>query len=66
MATDRLLRQAEVQDRTGLGRTTIWRLEKDGRFPARRRLVGSTCAWVESEITEWIHSRPLATGTEAE
>jgi len=26
---------------TGLGRTTIWQLEREGRFPRRRKLAGS-------------------------
>jgi len=29
----------EVQRRTGLSRMTLWRMERDGRFPERVRLV---------------------------
>lgn len=59
--TERILRQSEVLARTGLGRTTLWRLEKRGEFPARRRITGNIVGWIESEVEEWIASRPLAT-----
>lgn len=53
-----LLRQAEVQRRTKLGRTTLWRLERAGDFPRRRQITGTTIGWIESEVEEWISSRP--------
>lgn len=57
---DRILRQSEVLARTGLGRTTLWRLEKRGEFPARRRITGNIVGWPASEVEEWIRSRPVA------
>jgi prophage regulatory protein len=57
---ERLLRTVEVVDRTGLGRTTLWRWEKEGRFPPRRRIGNGTVAWLESEVEEWIQDRPVA------
>jgi len=59
--TERILRQSEVMAITGLGRTTLWRMEKRGEFPARRRITGNIIGWLASEIEEWIRSRPLAT-----
>ena len=56
---ERFLRQHEVIARTGLGRTTVWRKERDGTFPKRRRITGSTVGWLESEIEEWIEGRPV-------
>lgn len=58
--TDRILRQSEVLAITGLGRTTLWRLEKRGEFPARRRITGNIVGWLASEVEEWIRSRPVA------
>jgi prophage regulatory protein len=46
----RILRENEVRSRTGLSRTTRWRLERQGNFPLRRRLSANTIGWVESEI----------------
>lgn len=59
---ERFIRTSEVQRKTGLGRTTIWRLERSGRFPARRSIVGQAVGWIESEVDRWIESRP-AVGT---
>lgn len=55
---DELLRTREVMRMTRLSRTSIWRLERAGRFPRRRALVGPTVAWLRSEVEEWMHSRP--------
>ena len=57
---ERLLRTDEVLKRVGLGRTTVWRMERAGEFPARRRIQGNLVAWRESEVEEWIETRPRA------
>lgn len=54
----RLLRANEVQHRTGLSRTTIWRLERKGEFPSRRRLGPNSVGWLKEEVETWIKSRP--------
>jgi prophage regulatory protein len=56
------VRWPRVHDLTGLSRPTIWRLEKDGQFPRRRRLSGKTVAWIEEEILEWLNSRETGMG----
>lgn len=53
---ERILRRHEVRERTGLSNTTIWRLEKQGKFPKRRKLTPSNngaVGWLESEIARW-------------
>ena len=57
----RLLRIAEVVHATGLSRMTIYRLERAGEFPARRRLGRNSVAWLDDDITAWIDSRPAIT-----
>jgi prophage regulatory protein len=37
---------------------TLWRLEKAGKFPARRRLGMNSVAWLEEDVNTWIASRP--------
>lgn len=65
---DRLVRRREVCERTGLSYTTIWRLEKRGLFPRRRQLnpsatgINAGVAWLESEISQWIHDRIKVAG----
>lgn len=55
-----ILRQPEVCRITQLSRVTIWRLERKGDFPARLRLSSNAIGWRESDILEWIESRPNA------
>lgn len=50
----RLIRLAEVKQRVGLSRASIYKRMSEGRFPKSRSL-GSRCAvWIESEIDNWI------------
>jgi prophage regulatory protein len=53
----KLLRFPAVRERTGLSRTTIWRLERHGDFPRHRRISANTVAWVEDEVVSWIEAR---------
>ena len=53
----RLLRFPAVRERTGLSRSTIWRLERRGEFPRHRRISSNAVAWVEAEVADWIRSR---------
>jgi prophage regulatory protein len=50
----RLLRFVEVRQRTGLSRSTIWRMERSGVFPRRVKVSVNVVAWREDEVTEWI------------
>lgn len=52
-----LHRTKEVQEITGLSRTTIWREEREGRFPARVPLSARNVGWRLSEVEEWIKNR---------
>ncbi|WP_261934956.1 MULTISPECIES: helix-turn-helix transcriptional regulator [Sphingomonadales] len=52
--TDRLLRKPEVTARTGLSVSAVYRLERAGRFPCRRRIGLRSVAWYESDIEEFI------------
>lgn len=54
----RFLCKAEVLDRVGVSNPTIWQWQRDGKFP-RSRELGGRAAWLESEIEEWILSRPV-------
>lgn len=53
----RLLRFPEVRHRTGLSRTTIWRLERRGTFPAHRRISSNAVGWLEADVNTWINTR---------
>jgi len=53
----RLLRFPAIRERTGLSRSTIWRLERRGAFPRHRRISANAVAWIEDEINDWIRER---------
>ena len=53
----RLLPFREVAHRVALSRSTIWRMERAGQFPKRRRLSVNKVAWWEPEIEEWLRNR---------
>ncbi|MGI1671628.1 MAG: AlpA family phage regulatory protein [Neptuniibacter sp.] len=54
---DRIIRTKEVQNITGLSRTTLWRLERKGEFPARVSLSLGSVGWKLSEVEKWVRGR---------
>ena len=53
----RLLRMSQVQDRTGLSRSTIRRWVARGLFPQPIKLGENVVGWIEAEIDAWIRER---------
>ena len=53
----RLIRRKEVQDKTGLGASSIYAMMKQGNFPQCLNLSERRVAWVESDIDQWIAER---------
>ena len=47
---------------TGLSHVTWWRMEKRGEAPKRRQISPNRVAWLESEILDWMQSRPTGAG----
>lgn len=60
----RLIRIKQVQAMTGLSRSYIYSLATIGKFPKSIPLVpgGTSVAFVESEIQDWINQRIKARG----
>lgn len=54
----RLIRLPEVKLRTGLARSSIYRMMEDGGFPRPRKLGPRAVAWLVNDIDQWIDSRP--------
>ena len=55
--SDRFIRAKEIYRKTGLSRSTIWRLEQQGDFPRRRLIAPHTVGWLETEVERWLKSR---------
>ena len=52
-----ILRLPQVCKVTGLGRSMIYQLEAERRFPSRVRIGLRAVGWVESEVQLWLASR---------
>ncbi len=57
-----LLRFPAVRERTGLSRSTIWRLERRGEFPRHHRIAPNVVTWVEEDVYDWIQLRTSSVG----
>ena len=54
---DRIVREPECREISGLSRTTRWRLERKGKFPRRRKLSDNAVGWIFSELMAWVTAR---------
>jgi len=51
------LRLRQVSQLTGLGRSMIYQMQAEGRFPRRIKLGERAVGWLESEVRDWLASR---------
>lgn len=58
----RLLTRPQVERRTGLARSTLYRMMRSNRFPLPVRVGRRAVRWPESEIEHWIATRPRSNG----
>ena len=54
----RILNSNEVVKKIGWSKVTVWRMERAGLFPKRINLSDRRVGWKESEIEDWVDSRP--------
>lgn len=57
---NRAITYKELRQKIGLGRSTIFELEKVGKFPKRRKFGLRNVRWIESEVDQWIQEREVA------
>jgi prophage regulatory protein len=53
----KVLRLAQVEDMSGLRRSQLYKLLKEGRFPKQLKLMGRNSGWLLSEVEAWISDR---------
>lgn len=53
----RLIRRAEVMERVGLSKSSIYKRMTAKQFPKPVSIGGGRVAWVESDINNWIAQR---------
>ena len=54
LAADRLVKLPEVVRRVGLGKTMLYQMIGQGRFPAPYKLSPFVSRWSDHEISDWI------------
>lgn len=59
-----ILKLPAVQAKTQLSRSSVYRLEAEGKFPQRIHLgAGHSVGWYAHEIEEWLSNRPRVVDT---
>ena len=54
---DKLITRREVEELTGITRSTIYREMHAGRFPLAVRIGRRSVRWNAAEIVDWVKSR---------
>ena len=58
-----IIRPSELADILSVSPVTVWRMEKRGELPPRKKISNRCVGWLEKDIEEWLESRPNATET---
>jgi prophage regulatory protein len=53
-----ILRRVQVQARTGLSRSSIYKLMQEGKFPKSVSLSTRSVGWRSNHIDQWLDERP--------
>ena len=56
----RILRLKQVMEKVGLGRSSIYLMMKENRFPQSIKLGLGSCGWSEAELDEWLNEKANA------
>lgn len=52
-----IIRLKAVLVRTGLGRSTLYMLQAEGKFPHSISLGARSVGWLSSEVDDWMQSK---------
>ena len=55
-----ILRIADLAELLNVSRVTIWRMQKRGELPPRKKISNRCVGWTEETIEDWLESRPYA------
>lgn len=64
MTSIRFIRPAELAEMISVSKSTLWRMEKEGELPPRRKISKRCVGWVESDILKWLQNLPVADDTD--
>ena len=57
MMIGRILRRPEVEQRTGLSRSTLYAMMAEGNFPKPLKLGKRAVGWRDSAVERWLETR---------
>ncbi len=60
MNTFRIMKRPEVENVTGLSRSSIYAKMENGTFPQAVKLSTRSVGWLEHEIQAWLENRVVA------
>lgn len=55
-----ILRVSDLAELLNVSRVTIWRMQKRGELPPRKKISNRCVGWTEETIEDWLSSRPYA------
>ena len=57
---DNFVSEKDLVKQIGLSRVTLWRKVRAREFPPPRNISVGRKAWLASEVSDWISTRPVA------
>ena len=60
-----LIRPREAMRRCGIGRSTMWKLIKEGDYPKPVKITRRNIGFVEAEVDAWVRQRIAASRADA-
>ena len=54
---DRIIRPAELADRFGVSRQTLWRMRRRGDLPRPLQISSNVVGWRQSTVDRWLEAR---------
>ncbi|MEL7832769.1 helix-turn-helix transcriptional regulator [Fodinibius sp. Rm-B-1B1-1] len=61
MSTDlKIIRVSDLAEMLNVSRVTVWRMQKRGELPPRKKFTNRCVGWKQSTIEDWFDSRPYA------
>ena len=61
---NRLLRLRQVLDIVGLSKSAVYARIREGSFPKSISLGGTSVAWIEAEVNDWVNARIAVSRTQ--
>jgi prophage regulatory protein len=58
-STVTILRRKQVESRTDLSRSSIYKMMDEGTFPKQVSLGARAVGWIENQIDQWLESRTV-------